>query len=110
LRAINEGRIYEFSTKPCNEIDLAIAMRRALEQKDLLATSHDLLEVTRRQSALIDEARLLRRLRDLPRQDRTQSIAKQGPPADPRELLEEMDREVTKGRALLASLRNASEE
>jgi two-component system, probable response regulator PhcQ len=110
LRAINEGRIYQFFTKPCNEIDLAIAMRRALEQKDLLAASHDLLGVTQRQSALIDEARVLRRLRDLPRKDRTDAIAKEGPPADPRELLEEMDREVTKGRALLASLRNTPEE
>ena len=37
LRAINEGKVYQFFTKPCNEIDLAITIRRALEQKDLLA-------------------------------------------------------------------------
>ncbi len=110
LRAINEGRIYQFFTKPCNEIDLAVSIRRALEQKDLLAKSQDLLEVTKRQSVLIEEARVLRRLRDLPRKDRTESIAKEGPPVDPRELVEEMDRAVTKGRALLASLRAASDE
>jgi DNA-binding NtrC family response regulator len=110
LRAINEGRVYQFFTKPCNEIDLAIAMRRALEQKDLMARSRDLLEVTKRQSVLIDEARVLRRLRDLPRKDRAEAIAKGEQAAGPRELLEEMDREVTKGRALLASLRNAPDE
>jgi hypothetical protein len=84
-------------------------IRRALEQKDLMARSQDLLDVTKRQSVLIDEARVLRGLRNLPRPDRTESIAKEGPPADPRELFEEMDREVTKGRALLTSLRNAPE-
>jgi two-component system, probable response regulator PhcQ len=106
LRAINEGRIYQFFTKPCNEIDLAISMRRALEQKDLMAKSRDLLEVTKRQSVLIDEARVLRRLRDLPHKDRTGVIAKEGRPMDTRELVEEMDHEVNKGRALLRSLRD----
>jgi two-component system probable response regulator PhcQ len=110
LRAINEGRIYQFFTKPCNEIDLAIAMRHALVQKDLMVKSRELLEVTKRQFVLIDEARVLRRLRDLPHKGRTESLAKERPLTDPREFVEEMDREVTKGRALLASLRNATEQ
>jgi DNA-binding NtrC family response regulator len=110
LRAINEGRIYQFFTKPCNEIDLAITIRRALEGKDLLAKSRDLLEVTKRQSLLIDEARVLRRLRDLPRKDRSEAVAKEGRPMDQRELVEEIDQEVSKGRALLASIRSAPEE
>ena len=33
LRAINEGNVYQFFTKPCNEIDLAMTIRRALEQR-----------------------------------------------------------------------------
>ncbi len=106
LRAINEGRVYQFFTKPCNEIDLAIAMRRALEQKDLMARSRDLLEVTKRQSVLIDEARVLRRLRDLPRKGRAEAIAKGEQAAEPRDLLEEIERAVTKGRELLASVRS----
>ena len=110
LRAINEGRIYQFFTKPCNEIDLAIAMRHALIQKDLMAKSRELLEVTKRQSVLIGEARLLRRLRDLPHQGQAESLARERPLTNPREFVEEMDREVTKGRALLASLRNATEQ
>ena len=109
LRAINEGRIYQFFTKPCNEIDLAIAMRHALVQKDLMIKSRELLELTKRQFVLIDEARVLRRLRDLPRNCRTESLAKEGPSADPREFVEEMDREVIRGRAQLAILRNAAE-
>ena len=109
LRAINEGKVYQFFTKPCNEIDLAITIRRALEQKDLLAKSRDLLEVTKRQSALIDEARLARRLRNAPRKERAETIATQGKPADPRELLDEMDEEVRRGKELLEDVRNACE-
>jgi len=36
IRAINDGEIYRFFVKPCNEIDLATTIRHALEQKDLI--------------------------------------------------------------------------
>lgn len=36
IRAINDGEIYRFFTKPCNELDLATTIRHALEQKDLV--------------------------------------------------------------------------
>ncbi len=104
LRAINEGKVYQFLTKPCNEIDLAITIRRALQQKDLLAKSRDLLEVTKRQSVLIDEARMVRRLRGATHKDRSQAFAKGNQPADPRELLEEMDEAVRTGKALLQNV------
>ena len=92
LRAINEGQVYQFFTKPCNGIDLAITIRCALEQKDLLAKSRDQFEVTKRQSALTDEARLARRLRDAPRRERAKAIARGHEPTDRRTLLEQMGR------------------
>lgn len=104
LRAINEGNVYQFFTKPCNEIDLAITIRRALEQKDLEAKSRELLDVTKRQSVLIEEARMLRRLRDLPRKDRTTLIAKGEQPADRSELLEQINHEIRKGREVLKNV------
>ena len=106
LRAINEGKVYQFFTKPCNEIDLAITIRRALEQKDLLAKSRELLEVTKRQSALIEEARMLRRLRDLPRGDRSALIAKGEQPVNQRELLDEIDDEIQRGQDVLRDVRS----
>lgn len=106
LRAINEGRIYQFFTKPCNEIDLAIAIRRALEQKDLLEKSRDLLEVTKRQSILIDEARMVRRLRGAPREERARAAAKGEAPMERQELLQEIDEAVQKGRELLSAVKN----
>lgn len=67
LRAINEGKIYHFFTKPCNEIDLAITIRNALGQKNLTANraaaTQDSLPGARQETPLIDQARLLRRLR-----------------------------------------------
>ncbi len=106
LRAINEGKVHQFFTKPCNEIDLAITIRRALEQKDLLAKSRDLLEVTKRQSALIDEARLARRLHGARPQDRTETVANEGKPDDTRKLLKEIDDEIRKSKNVLRDVQN----
>ncbi len=66
LRAINEGHVYQFFTKPCNEIDLAISIRRALEQKELAGLSRELLDVSRRQCDILEKAQVLRRLREPP--------------------------------------------
>jgi DNA-binding NtrC family response regulator len=55
IRAINEGEIYRFFTKPCNVIDLAMTIRHALEQKDLMQENQRLLKVVKRQSDVIEE-------------------------------------------------------
>jgi two-component system probable response regulator PhcQ len=55
VRAINEGQVYRFLLKPCNEVDLAITIRRALEQKDLVEENRKLLKTVRRQSRLLQE-------------------------------------------------------
>ncbi|MBN2560062.1 MAG: response regulator [Phycisphaerae bacterium] len=106
LRAINEGKVHQFFTKPCNEIDLAITIRRALEQKDLKEKSRELLDVTKRQSALIEEARMLRRLRDLPHKSRSVLISREGQPVEQRELLEEIDDEIRRGKGVLRDVRS----
>ena len=33
IRAINEGSVFRFFTKPCNEVDLALAIREAIDAK-----------------------------------------------------------------------------
>jgi len=103
LRAINEGKVYHFFTKPCNEIDLAITIRRALEYRDLTAKARALLEVTKRQSVLIAEARILRRLRDVPRKARAEAAARREDPVDRRELLAEIDEAIREARRLFAA-------
>ena len=56
IRSINEGAIDRFFTKPCNLIDLAITIRQALQQKELMAKTKRLLHTVKRQSAVIERA------------------------------------------------------
>jgi DNA-binding NtrC family response regulator len=64
LRAINEGRVYHFFTKPCNEIDLALKIREALELKDRTSTPAPTDDAAA-QPGLAEQARIARRLRGI---------------------------------------------
>lgn len=55
IRAINEGEIYRFFTKPCNVVDLAVTVRQALEHKELAKESQRMLKTVKRQNALIED-------------------------------------------------------
>lgn len=55
IRAINEGEIYRFFTKPCNVFDLAVTVRQALQHKDLMKEAQEMLKVVKQQSAFIEE-------------------------------------------------------
>lgn len=52
--AINKGEIYRFFTKPCNEIELGIAIRQSLEHRILLNESKRLLDLVKMQSNFIN--------------------------------------------------------
>ncbi|MFT4648630.1 MAG: DNA-binding NtrC family response regulator [Glaciecola sp.] len=43
IQAINTGSVDQFFTKPCNHVDLSLAIRRALERKDLMSEARRLL-------------------------------------------------------------------
>ena len=49
IRAINEGQAYNFFTKPCDDLQLAVAIRKAIEHRSLLTENRRLLDVNRRQ-------------------------------------------------------------
>ena len=55
ITAINEGRIYRFLTKPCNDMVLVIAIRQALEQKELMEKAYQLLQASKRQANIIEK-------------------------------------------------------
>lgn len=44
IRSINEGEIYRFLRKPCDPLDIAINIRLALEQRELIIQSRKLLD------------------------------------------------------------------
>jgi len=52
VRAINEGEIYRFFTKPCNVLDVALSVRKALQQRDLTKESQRLLRLQEHQFAI----------------------------------------------------------
>ncbi len=54
LRAINLGEVFRFLTKPCNEIELAIAIREGLKHRALMTHSQRMLEVMKMQSSYIN--------------------------------------------------------
>jgi two-component system, probable response regulator PhcQ len=49
MRAINDLGVCRFFTKPCNEARLAVAIQKAIEQKDAQSTNRQTLESQQRQ-------------------------------------------------------------
>ena len=54
IRAINEGEIYRFITKPCSVLDLAMTVHQAIKHNDLIKEGRRLLKMVKRQSAFIE--------------------------------------------------------
>lgn len=54
VKAINQGEIYRFFSKPYSEIELAISIRQALAHKNLIDQSRKLVEVVKMQSTYIE--------------------------------------------------------
>jgi two-component system, probable response regulator PhcQ len=55
VRAINDGHIYRFLTKPCNEFELIVTLRQAIQHHELAAESRRLLKAFRKQNVVIRE-------------------------------------------------------
>lgn len=55
IRAINGGEVYRFFTKPCNEVDLKVTIRQALQHRELALRSRQLLRQFQRQTHLLEE-------------------------------------------------------
>ncbi len=53
IRAINVGEIYRFITKPFDPVELAIAIRQAIQHKSLIVESRHLLRKVRQQTAVL---------------------------------------------------------
>jgi DNA-binding NtrC family response regulator len=55
IRAINEGEIWRFFVKPCQEADLLISIRQALQQRMLLRENRELNRRLHEQTAALRE-------------------------------------------------------
>jgi len=55
IRAINEGEVYRFITKPWNSEELRVTIRRALEHHRLMEENEKLLSTVRRQTQFLSD-------------------------------------------------------
>jgi len=55
LRAINQGQIYRFLTKPVNGSELTITIRQAIQHKALMSESRRLLRTVRQQHSVLED-------------------------------------------------------
>jgi len=100
IRAINEGKIYRFFTKPCNEVELAITIRQALQQKDLMAESQKLLKVVRRQLEFIQALERKHRGITNVKRDIKGTIVVDDSDSDLNKLIQEINEEVNRSEEL----------
>lgn len=54
-RAVFRGKVYRFLTKPCNELDLKLAVADSITQRALVIEGRRLVELIRAQSKYIDK-------------------------------------------------------
>jgi two-component system, probable response regulator PhcQ len=54
MRAINEGQIYRFFMKPCNEEEIRYTIRQAIQQKELEDKSRQLLRKVKKQDFILE--------------------------------------------------------
>ncbi len=96
IRAINDGEIYRFFTKPCNFGELTVTLRQAIQQKDFQTETKHLLLAYRHQSALVKQVE--RRHPGITKIDKTQtgSIIIDDTPEDFDSLFKEIKDEVAK--------------
>ncbi len=98
IKAINEGEVYRFFTKPANSAELAATIRQALTQYELARKSRRLLNEFRRQTAVLDQ--LERRHPGISNVDRDDSGAYvvDDTACDVDDLLRQLEQEIGRGR------------
>ena len=94
IRAINEGEVYRFFTKPCNAVDLKVTIRQAIQQKRLVEQTRKLLHEYQKQTAIIEELESISPGITQLETDAEGAILVQDVEANLDELLREMDQEM----------------
>jgi len=55
INAINEGEVYRFITKPWNDEELLITVKRALEHRELILQNRRLTKTVKKQAAILEK-------------------------------------------------------
>jgi two-component system, probable response regulator PhcQ len=106
IRAINEGEVYRFLTKPCTPVQLAQTIRDALLIKRLMSASSRLLDATRRQGRIMDALEDENPgITEVAYADDGRIAVEEMSEEDPRTLIEQMRREAESADARIAKSR-----
>ena len=98
IRAINEGEVYRFFSKPCNAEELSATIRQALEHHELQEKSRELLQEFRRKNSMIEELESRHPGIAASETDETGAWVIGDCDVSVDELLREMEREIQRGR------------
>jgi two-component system probable response regulator PhcQ len=94
VKAINQGEIYRFLTKPCDEIELRVCIRQALQHRALLTQAYRLLETLKMQASYINHLEQEHPGISRIKKDQSGSIVIKEVPYDLETLLKEIDAEL----------------
>lgn len=96
MEAVDRGDISRFFTKPCNQLELAISIRQALQQKDLETEACRLLEAAKHTNTFLD--RLEEEYPGIAekRRDRRKAATTEKSPYEPSELIDQIRSELKK--------------
>ena len=97
VKAINQGEIYRFLTKPCSEIELGVCIRQALQHQELLGQAHQMLGTLRIQSSYIKHLEKAHPGISQVEKDQTGRVILEGGPYDLETLLKKIEEELNGG-------------
>jgi two-component system probable response regulator PhcQ len=95
MRAINQGQVSRFFTKPCDPAELATAIRHALLERALRIESRRLLHTVRRQAALMADLETEASGLTAVRRDESGAVVVDDAPTDLEALVKELQEELT---------------
>ncbi|MFC1782995.1 response regulator [Planctomycetota bacterium] len=109
MKAINEGEIYRFLTKPCHGAELAITIRQALQHKILLAESRKLLEAAQQQAELLQELDTIPSVVMMHKRDAMGTVIIDTPIENVDELIQEMNDRVKRAEEIILNMSDENE-
>ena len=96
IQAINDGAVSRFFIKPYNKVELTIAIRQALEHKDLMKKAWTLLRTLQEQNGLFDTLEDAYPGITKVKRDRRGVIMIDETPGDPNDLMSQIQEELDK--------------
>ena len=94
IKAINEGAVMRFFTKPCNLVDLSFSIKHFLRQRQLMQAARRLLKRVRKQERILKRVQQQAPALSTVHKDSEGTILLDGTPADFDSFMDEVSRSL----------------